>query len=201
MKILLGSNNKHKAQEMQEIFEEALPGKFEIILPIDILAENIDPVEDGDTFEANALIKAREFFEASGLPSFADDTGLEVEALGNAPGVHSARYAGEHGDNAANRKKLLAELEKTGDKDRKARFRTVICYYDGSEPLFVEGICSGRIVHEERGDGGFGYDPVFVPDGYELTFSEMSAEEKNKISHRGAAGRNLINALKKKLSI
>lgn len=200
MKILLGSNNKHKAREMQQIFDKLMPGKIELVRPADVLENMIDPVEDGETFEANAQIKAEAFFNESGLPSFADDTGLEVEALGNEPGVHSARYAGIHGDDEANRKKVLEELSEI-NKNRRAQFRTVICYFDGKEPVFVEGICKGKIIEEQRGSGGFGYDPIFVPDGYTQTFSEMPADEKNKISHRGKAARNLIDVLKKKIDL
>ncbi|MCY3862084.1 MAG: RdgB/HAM1 family non-canonical purine NTP pyrophosphatase [bacterium] len=152
-------------------------------------------VEDGDMLEANARLKAVAVCGHTGQAAVADDTGLEVVALGGAPGVKSARYAGEHADDADNRARLLDELE--GAADRSARFRTVaiVAFPDGGEML-AEGMTTGTIAVEPRGDGGFGYDPVFVPDGGDgRTFAEMSPDEKNAVSHRGRAFRALATQL------
>ena len=148
-----------------------------------------DIPETGATLDENASIKARYVYERTGLNCFADDTGLEVEALGGAPGVHSARYATDGHDFAANNRKLLRELE--GKTNRKARFRTVISLIVDGVERQVEGIVEGEITTSESGAEGFGYDPLFVPEGYDRTFAEMSAEEKNAISHRGRAVKNL----------
>ena len=152
-----------------------------------------DIPETGATLDENASIKARYVYERTGLNCFADDTGLEVEALDGAPGVHSARYATDGHDFAANNRKLLRELE--GKANRKARFRTVISLIvDGIERQ-VEGIVEGEITTSESGAEGFGYDPLFMPEGYDRTFAEMSAEEKNAISHRGRAVAKLVEML------
>ena len=150
-------------------------------------------MEDAETFEGNALKKARELCAASGLWTLADDSGLEVAALNNAPGVYSARYAGEPCSYPANNAKLLREL--AGVTERRARFRCVIalCAPDGRE-WTVEGSCPGHIIHELRGVNGFGYDPLFVPDGYEQTFAELDGTVKNRISHRGAALKHAATA-------
>ncbi len=154
-----------------------------------------DVVEDADTLVGNARLKAQAIVAATGRPAVADDTGLEVAALGGAPGVYTARYAGEGCTYADNRRKMLAELAEVDD--RSAAFRTValVRWPDGSE-LVVEGVCDGVIAPEERGAGGFGYDAIFVPDeGGGLTFSEMDAADKHAISHRGRAFRSLLNEL------
>jgi XTP/dITP diphosphohydrolase len=154
-----------------------------------------DVVEDADTLEGNARLKAVAICAATGSPTVADDTGLEVAALDGAPGVHSARYAGEHATYADNRAKLLAALD--GFDDRRAAFRTCVLvrWPDGSE-LVVNGVCSGSITTEERGERGFGYDSVFVPDdGDGRTFAEMTDDEKHAVSHRGRAFRSLLAAL------
>ena len=156
-----------------------------------------DVVEDADTLEGNARLKAVAICEATGLPAVADDTGLEVNALGGAPGVFAARYAGEGCSYADNRRKLLAEL---GDNDdRSARFRTVaLVHWPDGEEVVVDAVCTGTISREERGERGFGYDPVFVPDeGDGRTFAEMSEDEKHAVSHRGRAFRNLLEALER----
>ena len=156
-----------------------------------------DVIEDADTLVGNARLKAVALVEATGLPSVADDTGLEVDALGGAPGVYTARFAGEEATYADNRQKLLIELAGVPAAERGAAFRTValVRWPDGRE-LAVEGVCPGTIATEERGDRGFGYDPVFVPtEGDGRTFSEMSEDEKHEISHRGRAFRALIAAL------
>lgn len=182
MKILIASRNAHKIQEIREIFD--LPG-VEWVSTAEF-PDLHDVVEDGDTFEANALKKATELARATGLWALADDSGLEVTALGNAPGVWSARYAGEPCNHANNNAKLLREL--AGKSDRSARFRCVAALSDPTgRAETVSGFCPGRIVDALRGAQGFGYDPLFVPDGYDRTFAEMGNEQKNKLSHRGRA--------------
>ncbi len=151
--------------------------------------------ETQPTLEGNAAQKARYLYERTGCDCFADDTGLEVEALGGAPGVHSARYATDGHDFAANNRLLLRNLE--GAANRRARFRTVICLILGGEEHFFEGIVEGRIAERESGTEGFGYDPLFVPDGSDRSFARMSAEEKNALSHRGRAVRRLADYLHK----
>ena len=182
MKILIASHNENKIEEIRAIFD--LPG-VEWVSTADF-PELADVVEDGDTFEANAVKKATELAKATGLWALGDDSGLEVTALGFAPGVHSARFAGEPCSHPANNEKLLREL--AGAADRLARFRCVVALSDPSgRAEVVSGECPGRIIGELRGEEGFGYDPLFVPDGHERTFAEMGAEEKNRLSHRGRA--------------
>lgn len=158
-----------------------------------------DVVEDADTLVGNARLKAAAICAATGMPAISDDTGLEVDALGGAPGVYTARYAGEGCSYADNRTKMLAELDGVPFADRTARFTTVamVVWPDGRE-LAVEGVCEGRIAEREVGTRGFGYDPLFIPaDGDGRTFSEMSESEKNAVSHRGRAFRALVEALRK----
>ena len=179
-KIVFATNNQHKLQEVREIFDKSL----DIVSLQDIGCEEDIP-ETADTLEDNALMKARYVKEHYGYDCFADDTGLEVAALNNAPGVYSARYAGEAKDSVANMQKVLNELE---DKDdRSARFRTVIALIlDDKETLF-DGIINGTIIESQKGTAGFGYDPVFIPSGHSETFAEMGNEVKNTISHRALA--------------
>lgn len=187
MKLVFATNNAHKLDEMRHILG---PG-FEVVSLAEIGCHDDIP-ETADTFEGNALQKAHWVKDHYGLDCFADDTGLEVTALDGAPGVHSARYAGDH-DSEANMRKLLSELE--NKPDRSAQFRTVVALLlDGKELLF-EGIVKGSILEERHGNGGFGYDPVFVPEGYNLTFAEMGPE-KNNISHRARAVGKLAEYLK-----
>ena len=184
MKIVFATNNAHKLAEVKAVLGEG----FELVTLKEVgIVEDIP--ETGETLDENASIKARYVFERTGLDCFADDTGLEVEALGGAPGVHSARYATDGHDFEANNRKLLHELE--GKSNRKARFRTVISLIIDGVERQVEGIVEGKIATSESGAEGFGYDPLFVPEGYDRTFAEMSAEEKNAISHRGRAVKNL----------
>ena len=195
MKILLATNNENKYKEIYSKFqEENLP--FEL-LSLNLVTNNIIEIEEtGSTLEENALIKAREVYNLFKIPTIADDTGLEVEALDGLPGVHSARFSGMHGNDAENRKKLLALLKDVPLEKRNARFRTVICLYDGKEAKLFEGVCNGKIIFSERGSKGFGYDSIFVPENYEKTFAEMELEEKNRISHRSKAISHLIEYLK-----
>ncbi len=185
MLLLLATNNRDKGRELADAL--AGDGRFQVVTLGEIDQAVPEPVEDGELLEENAWIKAKEIHDATGLPVIADDTGLEVEALNGAPGVYSARYAGEDATYDDNCQHLLNELE--GSKNRKARFRTVICYVAGGRVLFAEGEVTGVITEERRGGEGFGYDPIFLPDGQEKTFAEMSAAEKNQISHRGRAVR------------
>ncbi len=182
MKLLIATRNAHKLKEIRAILE--LPG-IEIV-GADEVAGLPDVVEDRDTFEGNATKKAVELAAASGLLTLADDSGLEVDVLGGDPGVYSARYAGEPSNDEANNNKLLAALD--GVSERTARFRCAIALAtpDGGSET-VDGRCEGRIELEPRGDAGFGYDPLFVPDGYEQSFGELDADIKHSISHRGAA--------------
>ena len=192
MKIVFATNNKHKLEEIREI----LGGEFEILSLKDIGCD-VDIPETGDTLEANARQKAEYVFERYGLDCFADDTGLEVEALNGAPGVHSARYAeGTDHDSRANMAKLLREME--GKTNRKARFRTVISLIRrdadnprGREQRF-EGIVEGHISTSPHGTEGFGYDPVFVPEGYDESFAQLGETVKNTISHRARAVKKLV---------
>lgn len=183
MLLLLATNNPDKCRELAAALGD-VPG-LRILTLKDLDQVPPEPVEDGETLEANAWIKAKEIHDATGLPVIADDTGLEVTALGGAPGVRSARYAGENASYEDNWRKLLADLE--GKEDRSARFRTVICYVDAYRALFSEGEVAGEITTEPEGDKGFGYDPVFRPTVFPTTFAQMSPEEKNSISHRSRA--------------
>lgn len=188
-RIIFATNNAHKLSEVQAILGDSFR-----LLTLKECGITEDIPETAPTLEGNALQKARYIYEKIGADCFADDTGLEVEALGGAPGVHSARYATDGHDFAANNRLLLKNLE--GVSNRKARFRTVIALIlDGKEYLF-EGIVEGRIAEEESGSEGFGYDPLFVPSGEIITFAQMSAEKKNSISHRGRAVAKLVNFLK-----
>lgn len=189
-KLVFATNNAHKLDEISSILGE----KVELLSLKDINC-HVDIPETADTLEGNAMLKAEYIFENYGLDCFADDTGLEVEALDGAPGVYSARYARGGGHNAeANMQQLLQNMQ--GVQNRKAQFRTAICLIlDGKKHLF-EGIVKGEIIKEKRGGSGFGYDPIFVPEGYAKTFAEMGNETKNKISHRALAVEKLCRFLK-----
>lgn len=188
-KLIFATNNAHKLGEVQALLGDAFT-----LVTLRECGITEDIPETADTLEGNALQKARYVYEKTGLDCFADDTGLEVDALGGAPGVHSARYATDGHDFAANNRLLLKNLE--GVTDRTARFRTVIALIiDGVEYTF-EGRVEGTIATSESGSEGFGYDPLFVPSGEIITFAQMSAEAKNAISHRGRAVAKLVNFLK-----
>ncbi|RNI32847.1 non-canonical purine NTP diphosphatase [Rufibacter immobilis] len=189
MKICFASNNAHKLQEIQQL----LGPPFELI-SLEQLGCTEELAEDQDTLEGNALQKATYVWEKYGVLCFADDTGLEVEALHHEPGVYSARYAGPARDNQANMQKVLEKLQ--GQTNRKARFRTAIALIleEGEQHLF-DGIVEGHITASGRGEKGFGYDPIFVPEGHDRTFAEMDSQEKNQISHRGRAVQQLVSFL------
>ena len=189
-KFVFATNNAHKLEEVTAI----LGDKIELLSMKDIHC-SADIPETADTLEGNALLKARYIFENYHLDCFADDTGLEVEALNGAPGVYSARYAGDAHNSEANMQKLLQDME--GMENRKARFRTVFALIvNGKEHLF-EGIVKGEITKHRCGSSGFGYDPVFIPEGYTQTYAEMGNTLKNKISHRALATNKLCNFLSK----
>lgn len=181
MKLVFATNNKHKLDEVRKITSRH---PVEIVSLADIDCFDEIP-ETADTLEGNALQKAHYIQEKFGLNCFADDTGLEVEALNNAPGVYSARYAGPGHDSEANMKKLLHEME--GMENRKARFRTVIALVWNGKTYTFDGIVNGTITTTKRGENGFGYDPIFIPEGYEQTFAELGNDIKNQISHRAKA--------------
>ena len=197
MRLVFATNNKHKLEEVRQI----LPPVYDILSLSDIgFTDEIE--ETGDTLEANSLLKVRcveKWLKANGkdMPDgiFADDTGMEVAALRGAPGVHTARYAGEPADDAANRRKLLSELQKAGGNDRRACFRTVVTLAQNGKTVQVEGRVDGQIATEEQGTGGFGYDSLFIPDGQRCRFAELTAAEKNSISHRGRAMEKLKQLL------
>lgn len=194
MEIIFATGNAHKAVEAQKV----LGDDFTLIMPKELgLTEEIP--ENGDTLQANAIEKAEYLWKKFGKNCFADDTGLEVDALGGAPGVYSARYAGPEKGSEANMTKLLAELEAAeaanGEISRAARFRTVVALILGGELHLFNGVLEGKIAKERSGNEGFGYDPVFIPDNYTKTLAEISLEEKNAISHRGKAMRALAEFL------
>lgn len=187
-KIVFATNNKHKLEEVRAI----MGTHFDILSLSDINCTEDIP-ENGDTFEANAMEKARYIKDKYGYDCFADDSGLEVTVLNNAPGVYSARYAGEPSNSQRNIEKLMLEME--GKTERSARFRTCIALLLDDDEILFDGCIEGYIIDKLRGDNGFGYDPLFVPQGYDITFAQMSSQEKNRISHRAIATKKLIDYL------
>lgn len=192
MRLVFATNNRHKLEEVRDILGSGVE-----VLSLSDIGCNDDIPETADTLQGNALIKARHIYNKYNVNCFADDTGLEVEALDGAPGVLSARYAGDGHDSEANMHKLLQNL--TGKSNRNAQFRTVIALIiDGKEMLF-DGIVKGCITEEKMGCSGFGYDPIFVPEGYSESFAQMGSDEKNSISHRYRATKKLNDYLKGEL--
>lgn len=189
-KLVFATNNHHKLTEIKAILGEQIE-----ILSLNDINCHVDIPETADTLEGNAKMKAEYIYQHYHLDCFADDTGLEVKALNGAPGVFSARYAGEGHDSQANMKKLLEHLK--GKTNREAQFRTAICLIENGEEHLFEGLVKGKIIEEKRGEAGFGYDPVFVPDGYDKTFAELGEDIKNQISHRARAVKKLCDYLKK----
>lgn len=188
MQLVFASNNKNKIKEIQQLVPSNIT-----ILSLEDIDCHVDIPETADTIEGNAILKANYVTENYGYPCFADDSGIEVDALNGAPGVYSARYAGEEKDDNKNIDKLLFELSEKNN--RKANFKTVIALNLNGEQHLFTGIIDGEIIHERKGTNGFGYDPIFIADGYEITFAEMSMEEKSTISHRGKAVKQLISFL------
>ena len=190
LKLVFATNNKNKLKEVQ-----AMLTNFEIVSLSEINCFDDIP-ETADTLEGNAILKANYITEKFGLNCFADDTGLEVEALNNQPGVYSARYAGENNNTVANMNKLLSELGET--KNRDAQFRTAVALNIEGKQFVFEGICKGQILTKKQGDSGFGYDPIFMPTGFDKSFAEMNMIEKGAISHRGKAIQKLVTFLNEK---
>jgi len=186
--LVFATNNQHKLEEVSA----KIKGRFELLSLEDIGCTD-DIEETGTTFSENASIKSRYIYQKYKLNCFGDDSGLEIDALNGEPGVYSARYAGEHGNHAANMSKVLQNLH--DEKNRKARFRTVISMIWNGEEHFFDGTVEGNIRTELSGTEGFGYDPIFEPDGYNITFAEMSMDQKNSISHRARAVDKLIDFL------
>ena len=201
MKIVLATRNKNKVEEIREILKMYLDNEvfsqIELLSSADFQIPEIE--EDGETYEENALKKAREVYKFTKLPSLADDSGIEVEILGGRPGVFSARYAGEGATDEENNKKLLKELENVPIEKRKAKFKCVIAYVDSVEERIFYGETSGKVIFEPLGDGGFGYDPLFLPDGFGLTYAQLPGEVKNRISHRSKALQKFAEFLTLKL--
>lgn len=193
MKLVFATNNANKLKEVQKMLLKSI----QLLSLKDINC--FDEIEEtATTLEGNAHLKANYISENFGYNCFADDTGLEVESLDGKPGVYSARYAGEPANSENNMQKLLSELE--NKTNRKAKFRTAIALHLNGEKYLFEGICKGEIITEKQGEKGFGYDPIFKPEGYNASFAEMSSEEKNKISHRGIAIQKLVAFLEKNYS-
>lgn len=188
MQLVFATNNRHKLEEVAA----KIKGEFKLLTLNDIGCTD-DIEETGTTFKENASIKSHYIYQKYKLNCFGDDSGLEIDALNGEPGVYSARYAGEHGNHAANISKVLQNL--TGETNRKARFRTVISLIWNGEEHFFDGTVEGQIRTDTSGTAGFGYDPIFEPDGYNITFAEMSLEQKNSISHRARAIDQLISFL------
>ena len=190
--LVFATANQHKLSELREILKGfQIKGLSDVGIYEDI-------IEDGQSLEENAFIKAKYLFDKTGLPALSEDTGLEVSALKGAPGIHTARYGGEQKNSDDNINKLLGELADV--EDRSAQFRTVICYYDGKVTDYFIGIVRGAIAEKRSGSDGFGYDPVFIPEGYDCTFAQLSVDIKNQISHRARAVAQLMNFIIKKTS-
>lgn len=202
VRLLVATRNQGKVQELRRLLAELEAVE---LVGMDAFPDLPDVVEDADTFEGNARKKARAMAAASGLPTLADDSGLEVDALYGAPGVYSARYAGRHGDDEANNERILREMLDVPDSARTARFRCALAFVDPAGPLgehvhVVHGVVEGRITHARRGDNGFGYDPLFELAGDSRTTAELSPEEKDAVSHRADAARRMLAHLRDYLS-
>ena len=197
MKIVVATRNRHKVREIAVLLGEA--GLDLDAVTIDEIAPAAALVEDEDTFEGNALAKARQAAAACGLPAIADDSGIEVDALDGAPGVYSARWAGEPCDDARNNAKMLRELADMPAEKRTARYRCAAAFVDGAMEIFRSGACEGVLLSSPRGSGGFGYDPLFLVPSLGRTMAEIDLTEKNRLSHRAAAFRALAGALRERL--
>ncbi len=195
MRILLATKNRGKIRELNSLFA----GTGVEFVGLDIVESPPEVVEDGKTYQENALKKAMTFYRLTGLPTLAEDSGLEVDALGGAPGVYSARYAGEDATDEDNNRKLLQALKDVEFEKRTARFVSVLCLVMDGKPHFFEGEVRGRILMEPEGSSGFGYDPVFCPEGYEHSFAVLGQEIKNSISHRARAIEKLKGFLERML--
>lgn len=188
-KLVISTGNQHKVEEIKNILSDL---SIDVISKKDAGLTELEVIEDGDTLEDNSLKKARALAEHLNYMVLADDSGLFVDALKGDPGVYSSRYAGEEGNDKKNNEKLLRELNEVSLENRNAKFKTIIALItEDKNEMIVYGECSGKIGFEEKGKNGFGYDPLFIPDGYEKTFGEIGEEQKNKISHRAKALENL----------
>lgn len=197
MQIVLATHNRGKMREMADILGH-LPIK---LLTLEDFPEIGDIPEPGDTLKENAFIKAETVYRLTGLPALADDTGLEVDALNGEPGVHSSRYSGENATFDDNCRKMLSELDGLSLTDRTARFRTVVAFVTADEKTWTEGVVEGTILDHKKGDGGFGYDPIFYYPPLQKTFAQLEKVEKNSVSHRGKALRNFCGILEKRINI
>ncbi|KXP05292.1 RdgB/HAM1 family non-canonical purine NTP pyrophosphatase [Tsukamurella tyrosinosolvens] len=195
VRLLLASRNAKKLRELRQVVADAGIVGLEVV-GLDEVPDFEELPEDAPSFEGNALIKARQGFERTGLPCLADDSGICVDALNGMPGVLSARWSGRHGDDPANTALLLAQISDTPDERRGAEFVSACALVDGSGELTVRGTWPGTVLREARGEGGFGYDPVFLPEGSDRTAAELTAEEKNAISHRARALAQLVEPLR-----
>jgi len=195
MELVFATNNNHKLKEINNIFRELQCNSYKILSLKDTRLSNLFIDETEDTIEGNAELKASIVYKLSGIACFADDTGLEIDALGGKPGVYSSRFAGEDCDDSENRKLVLDLMKEIPETKRTARFKTVIAYINQTERELFYGICQGKITTEEKGINGFGYDSIFIPDGFEQTFAEMDPDLKNRISHRSIAFRKFVSYL------
>ena len=191
MKVVIATHNKDKLKELKK----GLSSLSIDLMDLSSFSNIGEIVEDGDTLRENALIKAKAVYDSTGIPAIADDTGLEVDALGGKPGVYTARFAGENCSYIDNVNKMLKVMKKIKKSERGAIFKTVMAFYDGKQELFSEGVVKGIIAEEKKGLGGFGYDPIFYVVEEDKTFAEMTIEKKNIISHRGMAIKNLMPVL------
>lgn len=196
-KIIIASKNKGKINEIKNFL---LPLQYEVFSLLDI--PGIDDIpETGSTFEENALLKAKAVYNKVMIPVLSDDSGLMVDYLNGEPGVYSARYAGNNSTDEKNTELLLKNLSGVKENNRKAQFKCIMVFYDGVNERIFEGTCYGRISYEQKGNNGFGYDPVFIPEGYEKTFSELPLEIKNKVSHRVNALRSFVKFIELEKSV
>ncbi len=194
-KLVLATRNPHKVAELRTLLHDTGVE----ILTLDNFPNHPALVEDGETFQDNALQKARLVFQSTRLPALADDSGLEVFYLNGRPGVRSARYAGENATDEQNNEKLLAEMRGVAPRRRRAQFRAVLALVGPGYEELAEGICLGKLAEAPRGTNGFGYDPIFIPDGFTKTYAELTAEEKNTISHRARAAEKMRELIRKRL--
>jgi XTP/dITP diphosphohydrolase len=194
-KLVLATRNPHKVTELQTLLRDTGVE----ILTLEHFPNHPPLGEDGETFRDNALQKARAVFQSTKLPALADDSGLEVFYLNGRPGVRSARYAGENATDEQNNEKLLAEMRGVAPRRRRAQFRAVLALVGPGYEEFAEGICLGKLAEAPRGSNGFGYDPIFIPDGFSKTYAELTAEEKNTISHRARAAEKMRELIRKRL--
>ncbi|NLO18407.1 MAG: RdgB/HAM1 family non-canonical purine NTP pyrophosphatase [Ignavibacteria bacterium] len=194
LSLLLATNNEHKKREFLQIFKEFHIENIELLMINELLPNKIEIEESGKTFKENAFLKASGLFAITKIPTIADDSGLEIDELCGLPGVDSAIFAGEPRSDARNREKVISLLKQSDKKNFDARFKTIICSFSGENTEYFEGKCEGRIILEERGSKGFGYDSIFIPNGFEKTFAEMPAAEKNGISHRANAIREFVKS-------